>query len=116
MKENSESKNVYHKLRAENLERLKELAAINKTTSILKAGKPIDESLQQIALLLPPAYQYPAFTSARIVFDGHEFRSNNYKKPQWVQHQEFETIDHQQGFIEVFYQKKFPELEEGPFL
>lgn len=116
MKEKSGSENGYQRLRAENIERLKELAAINKTTSILKAGKPIDESLQQIALLLPPAYQYPAFTSARIVFDGNEFRSNNYKKTQWVQHQEFETIDHQQGFIEIFYAKKFQDLDEGPFL
>lgn len=116
MKENSEPENGYQRLRAENIERLKELAAINKTTSILKAGKPIDESLQQIALLLPPAYQYPAFTSARIVFDEQEFRSNNYKKTEWVQHQEFETIDHQQGFIEVFYLKEFQEMDEGPFL
>ena len=112
MKRNLEPDNGYHKLRAENIERLKELAAINKTTSILKAGKPIDESLQQITLLLPPAYQYPAFTSARIVFDGNEFRSNNYKKTQWVQHQEFETIDHQQGFIEVFYSKNESDLSK----
>ena len=116
MKEHSEPENGYQQLRAENIERLKELAAINKTTSILKSGKPLDESLQQIALLLPPAYQYPAFTSARIVYDGQEFRSPEFKKTKWVQRQEFETIDNQKGSIEVFYLKKFAEMDEGPFL
>ena len=116
MKENSESEKGFQKLRAENIERLKELAAINKTTGILKAGKPIDESLQQIALILPPAYQYPAFTTARIIYEGEEYRSSDFKKTNWVQRQEFETIDNQKGIIEVFYLKKFPELDEGPFL
>lgn len=116
MKENSEPKNGYQQLRAENIERLKELAAINKTTSILKAGKPLDESLQQIALILPSAYQYPAFTAAHIVYEGEEFRSPYFKKTQWVQHQEFETIDNKNGFIEVFYLKEFLEMDEGPFL
>ncbi len=116
MKKNSESEERFQQLKAENIERLKELAAINKTTGILKAGKPIDESLQQIAMLLPPAYQYPAFTTARIIYEGKEYRSTDFRKTEWVQQQEFETIDNQKGLIEVFYLKDFPELDEGPFL
>ncbi|MDD2323150.1 MAG: hypothetical protein PHU97_11995, partial [Bacteroidales bacterium] len=49
----------YDKLFAENLERLKELAAINKTTSIFQENKPIEESMQQVCALLPQAWQYP---------------------------------------------------------
>ncbi len=116
MKEDSLSKKGYQKLQAENIERLKELAAINKTTSILKAGKPIDETLQQICLILPPAYQYPAFTSARIGYAGKQYRSSNYKRTKWVQKQEFETIDGDKGEIEIFYTKEFPKKFEGPFL
>ena len=40
-------------------ERLKELAAINQTTDILKEGKPLDETLQQLAKLFPSAWQSP---------------------------------------------------------
>lgn len=116
MKEDSLSKKGFHKLQAENIERLKELAAINKTSSILKEGKPIDETLQQLCLILPPAYQYPAFTSARISFAGKQYRSSNYKRTEWVQKQGFETIDGEKGEIEIFYLKEYPIRDEGPFL
>lgn len=116
MKEDSLSKKGFQELQAENIERLKELAAINKTSSILKAGKAIDETLQQICLILPPAYQYPAFTSARISFAGKQYRSSNYKRTKWVQKQGFETIDGEKGEIEIFYLKEYPVRDEGPFL
>ncbi|MCD4745052.1 MAG: hypothetical protein K8R58_02010, partial [Bacteroidales bacterium] len=54
-----------NELKVESIERLKELACINKTTSILKEGKSIDESLQQICMILPAAWQYPEFTVVR---------------------------------------------------
>jgi hypothetical protein len=55
----------YRKLLHDQQERLKELGCINQTTYILKEGKPIEETLQQIVLLLPAAWQYPEYTSAR---------------------------------------------------
>ncbi len=58
----------YKKLLHEQQERVKELSCINQTTYILKEGKPIEETLQQIVLLLPAAWQYPEYTSARIMF------------------------------------------------
>jgi len=58
----------YNRLLHEQQERLKELACINQTTSIMKEGKPVEESLQQIALLLPAAWQYPEYTVARIKY------------------------------------------------
>lgn len=116
MKDNSLTNSGYRKLRKENEERLKELAAINKTTGILKAGKSINESLQQICLILPHAYQYPAHTTSRIKFNNIEFTAPNFKKTKWVHTQQFETVDKRIGIIEVYYLKKFPELDEGPFL
>lgn len=65
----------YKRLLHDQQERLKELACINKTTSILKEGKPIEESLQQIVLLLPAAWQYPEYTVARITYSGKIFES-----------------------------------------
>ncbi|MBW6461237.1 MAG: hypothetical protein K0B08_11765, partial [Bacteroidales bacterium] len=60
----------YQQLRAENIERLKELAAINRTTQILKESKTIEDALRQICMILPPAWQYPQHTAARIMYDG----------------------------------------------
>ena len=97
-------------------ERLKELACINQTTSILRQGKPIEESLQQIALLLPSAWQYPEFAAARITWNEKVFSTSNFKVTQWEMSQRFETIDNKGGSIEVYYLKSFPAIDEGPFL
>lgn len=101
---------------AENIERLKELSAINQTTSIIKEGKSIEDTLQQICFILPKAWQYPEFTVARIVFDGEEYLSSGFRLSQWTMTQEFLSIDNRSGRIEVCYVKKFPTLDEGPFL
>ncbi|NTV83546.1 MAG: hypothetical protein HGA23_04505, partial [Bacteroidales bacterium] len=53
----------YQQLRAENIERLKELAAINRTTQIIKEAKSVEETLRQICMILPPAWQFPQFTA-----------------------------------------------------
>ncbi len=97
-------------------ERLKELSAINQTTAILRVGKPIEEALHQICLIIPKAYQYPEFCVCRIRYAGIECRSADFRETQWSQKQPFETIDNQSGCIEVFYLKAFPSNYEGPFL
>ncbi|MCK9618523.1 MAG: pyruvate, phosphate dikinase [Lentimicrobiaceae bacterium] len=100
----------------ERTERLKELSAINQTTQIIREGKPVDEMLQQVCMILPPAWQYPDFTAARIHYDGKDFKTANYHPSQWVQRQSIETIDNKSGFLEVCYLKKFIDYDEGPFL
>ncbi len=114
MRENG--KEEIKKLEAQHRERLKELSAINKTTSILKEGKAIDETLQHIALILPKGWQYPEHTVARIFYDGNEYTSPGFVQTSWVQKQKFETIENRKGFIEICYTMKFPEIDEGPFL
>ena len=100
----------------ETRERLKEMACINRTTSILKEGKPLEDSLQQIVMILPQAWQYPEFTVARIRFAGMEFISPGFRETGWTQRQPFITIDNQEGSIEIFYLKEFPRSDEGPFM
>ena len=105
-----------NKILAENIERLKELAAINQTTGIIKEGKSIEDTLQQICFILPRAWQYPEFTVARIIFDGQEYLSSGFRLSQWTMTQEFMSIDNRSGRIEICYVKKFPTIDEGPFL
>jgi hypothetical protein len=106
----------YNRLLHDQQERLKELACINRTTYILKEGKPIEESLQQIVLLLPAAWQYPEYTVARIKFMGKEFESVDFRETNWKMVQEFVTIDGEKGSIEIYYITEFNEENEGPFL
>ena len=104
------------KLIFERTERLKELAAINQTNDILREGKPVDETLQQLAKLLPGAWQYPEFTVCRIVYNGKEYRSQGFAETRWQQRQSFESIDGSNGFIDIYYTREFVYLDEGPFL
>ena len=106
----------FSRLVHEQRERLKELGCINQTTYILKEGKPIEETLQQIALLLPAAWQYPEYTVARISFMKTDFESLEFRETPWRMVQEFNTIDEETGTIEIFYTKEFKEEQEGPFL
>jgi len=97
-------------------ERLKELACINETTAILRQGKGIEETLQQISLILPRAWQFPEFTVARIIYGDKKFSTPNFKETTWSMKQPFETIDNKDGSIEVNYLKAFSQFDEGPFL
>ncbi|MGC9375644.1 MAG: hypothetical protein ACP5DQ_11465, partial [Bacteroidales bacterium] len=116
MDDNVHQNSDFSKLIAENKERLKELSCINQTTKIIKEGKSIEETLQKIALILPKAWQYPEHAVARIIFDDREYHSPGFKETQWMQRQTFQTIDEEEGVIEISYLKEFPELFEGPFL
>ncbi len=112
----SDSPDDYKKIIAESTERLKELACINQTTSILKQGKPIEESLQQTVLIIPRAMQYPENTVARIGFNGQTFSTSSFEGSPWVLRETFETVDKRLGSIEIFYNKEFPKIDRGPFL
>jgi len=110
------SRYLLEKLFLKNSERLKELKGINLTTRILKQGDTLEESLQQICLVLPEAWQFPEFTAARIIYNNRIFKSRKFRITPWVMSQSFETPDLEQGIIEIYYLKEFPQLFEGPFL
>jgi hypothetical protein len=112
----SATRDVFNKLHHENTERLKELKAINQTTLIIEEGKMVDETLQEICSILPKSWQYPRFTSARIRFEGKAYTSERFAESNWVQTENFVTIDNKKGSIEIFYLKQFPKEDEGPFL
>jgi len=116
MDENTHITPEYNRLLHDQQERLKELACINQTTIILKEGKSIEETLQQIVLLLPDAWQYPEYTSARILFLGKSFETPDFVESEWKMAQEFNTIDDEKGVIEIYYTKEFSMEKEGPFL
>jgi len=104
------------RLTAVKKERLKELACINKTTQILKEGKDLNQTLQQIVRILPDGWQYPKMAAARIKFEGKEYKTHDFRETQWKQSQNFQTINGKRGEIEVCYFQKFRNMDEGPFL
>jgi signal transduction histidine kinase len=98
-------------------ERVKELTCLYGIESV--AGHPgiqLDEFLQEVALLLPPGWQYPEMTTARIVLDGRRFVTEGFADSSHRQSAAILVNDKPRGTVEVFYSGEMPEMDEGPFL
>ena len=95
--------------------RLRE-AAVTQTVRILNSGQSVEETLQQICLILPSGWSFADRTSARICYGSMEITTPNFVETEWRQAQYFKTAGNKQGSVEVFYQQEFPAKDEGPFL
>ena len=97
-------------------ERIKELNCLYDISSFRDGTNfSLDEILQTIVDLIPPAIQYPENTCARIIFEQYEFTTKNYKETKWKLSQEIKVYNERIGVLEVYYLEEKPELEEGPF-
>jgi PAS domain S-box-containing protein len=98
-------------------ERVKELDCLyNVSKHIEETEKPLDETLQAVVDLIPPGWQYPEITCARIVLDDQTVETANYQETIWKQTADFFVHGHRVGSLEVFYLDERPELDEGVFL
>ena len=67
-------------------ERVKELDCLYGLTNIVKnKNLSIDDALQKIIKLIPPAWQYPNITCTKITIDNKEYKTNNFKETKWSQ-------------------------------
>lgn len=99
-------------------ERVKELNCFYRITKIVNDSKlSINEALQRIVELIPPAWQFPESTSARIILnDKREFKTENFKKTKWTQQSEIVVEEKKIGYLEIHYLDEKPPADEGPFL
>jgi PAS domain S-box-containing protein len=98
-------------------ERVKELSCLyNISKLIMTPDISLDEILQGTVDLIPPSWQYPEITSARIILEERELRTENYRESPWVQAADIFVYGEKCGFMEVCYLEERPEIDEGPFL
>ena len=98
-------------------ERVKELNYLYGISNLVeKQGISLEEILQGIVNLIPPAWQYPEITCARIILKGQEFRTENFRETVWKQASDIVVHSEQAGTLEVCYLQEKPESDEGPFL
>ncbi|NBR28079.1 MAG: PAS domain S-box protein, partial [Betaproteobacteria bacterium] len=79
------------------------------------ADAPVATRLERVVCLLPPAWQYPDDTVARIVFGGATFLAGEFRETPWMQTVVFGEKD-ERGEISVAYRSEHAEAAEGPFL
>jgi transcriptional regulator with GAF, ATPase, and Fis domain len=98
-------------------ERVKELTALHGTARLLQDDSlTIVDILERVALLLPPAFQYPDVTEARLTFDGMFAATPGFRSSPWSLQTSAETRHGQKLAIEVIYVQRMPQWAEGPFL
>jgi PAS domain S-box-containing protein len=66
--------------------------------------------------LIPPSWQYPGITCARIIIQGRGWKTKNFRETIWKQSCEIHEHGELSGVLEVYYREERPEIDEGPFL
>jgi len=98
-------------------ERVKELNCLYSLTNIVKdRSLSFDKTIKKIIDLIPPAWQYPDITCARIVIDEKKYKTKNFKETKWNQISNIIYNDKKIGVLEIYYLEEMPEIDEGPFL
>jgi signal transduction histidine kinase len=108
---------VHRHIQVDLRERVKELTCLY---GIARLGAEPELSLEQVLQgvveLLPPAWLYPEITSAKIVLDGRVYFAPGFKEGLSQQSAEIFISGEKRGVVEVTYQEEKPKLDEGPFL
>ena len=108
---------ISQQMRASLRERVKELTCLYRMARLMeRPAIRLEKVLQNIAALLPPAWQYPEVAAARIVLDGECFSTEGFSECVSKQTAPLAIKDQTRGCIEVGYSEEKPEFDEGPFL
>lgn len=98
-------------------ERIKELNCLYGLAQLAKESPDsLEEVLGRVISLLPPSWQYPEVTVARITFRGEVFKSDGFRVTRWRQSARIMLHNEAVGEVAVFYLEERPPLYEGPFL
>ena len=98
-------------------ERIKELNCLYGITRLTESGPDsLEEFLQRVVNILPPSWQYPEITCARITFQGQVYKTEGFTVSRWRQVARIVVFGEPAGEVEVFYVQQRPALYEGPFL
>lgn len=98
-------------------ERVKELQCLYGIAQLVEHHSDnIDSLIQGITNLIPPSWQFPEITCARIILRDQQFETEGFKNSRWKQSANIVVDGKRAGLVEVYYLKKMPGSDEGPFL
>jgi len=98
-------------------ERIKELTCLYGIARLAaQPNLPMEEILQNIVEVLPPAWLYPEITCAKIILDGNAYSTPDFRDGRYQQRADIIVNGERRGSVEVVYLEEKPELDEGPFL
>ena len=108
-----ELRKVNHELQ----ERVKEIECLYGLSQLAEQRDiTLEEIFQGLVEIIPPGWQYPEITTARIMFEDRHYKTANFRKTTWLQSADIKVHDRKAGTIEVCYLREMPTIDEGPFL
>ena len=78
-------------------------------------GNSIEKILHGVVDLLRVSWQYSEITCSKLILDDKEYMTSNFKTSEWRQVADIITEGKKVGTVEVYYLKKMPIIDEGPF-
>ena len=97
-------------------ERVEELRCLYSVADLVGNDGPLDEILQGTAERMPPGWCHNDIACARVVLDGREFKTRNFRTTRWSQASEIVLLGQPAGLVELCYLEERPVMDEGPFL
>lgn len=97
-------------------ERNKELTCLYGIAHVVEKNDALRDILQGIADLVPPGWQYPELTCARIVHETGTVETPNFRETEWKQTGPIKVRGAVIGAVEVYYTTATAPMDEGPFL
>ncbi len=97
-------------------ERVKELNCLYKISDYSFEGISIEEFIRKVIEIIPPSFQYPETTNAKITIGEKEYKNKNYKPSKWNLKHDIKIGEQKAGIIEINYEDEMPEHFQGPFL
>jgi PAS domain S-box-containing protein len=108
----AEKAKLYHDLG----KRHKELQCLHTITSSIRTDESIEEIFETVVSAIPPAWQYPDITKARLIFDDREWISDAFETTEWKLSSDIVIGGEIRGKIETFCLEERSTLNEGSFL
>ena len=107
----------YERIRHDLGERVKELNCLYGIAKLIEeSGQFPEKVLSSTVNLIPPSWQYPEVTEARIIYKERAFATKSFRKSKWFQKENIYANKEKIGEVSVYYTKKMPQSDEGPFL
>jgi PAS domain S-box-containing protein len=98
-------------------ERVKELSCLYRVNELLRReDAPVEEVLKEIVDLIPSALQHPEICSCCIVLEGKKYRTENFKKTEWMLKADITANNRKAGKIVVSCTDERPDSDEVPLL
>jgi predicted nucleotidyltransferase len=97
-------------------ERAKELRCIYKVMEILRdEAADLHLVFRSVLEAIPPGWQHPTVCESRIIFEGREYASVDFRETRWMQQADLVIDNHFAGKVQVVYTQQVFE-SENPFL